>query len=574
LNPTTVGSSLTNSGELNHQRLDYENSRNILVTELSCLSHERMKPESVRAIGEPWFGNCTLPWVILGVFTVFWFSFFALVSPQPGGPDVFVFRDAGCNWAHGRGLVAASVPTANTTTPLLFASYTPGALLLFGLAASLFGCSGSVDTFYNLALAAAAVFLLYRCFSLAVTSGWQRACAALLLGAVLPTGMVAFDSDRPEMPAFCLLAAILLLWRRTSSVATRSLIFACNGLVFLLHPFAGIAGWLLLAFLLLFDERGVEAHSRTGRLQVVVAGSALYALIVAVWALSMWSQDHTSLHRFLEHAAGRGTGAGVVLHGAKASAESGSGTHNGYAVAFRQLFNPAFPTSAAMAISLLVSGVVVAAYAFRGPERPRLLLQCALLLSVLLIFPLAVFPAQANYLGLSRALLLAVLFIGGFPLASAVRGTMAPLSLILVAFVFTVPWVGLGILQTADARDSYYAEQNQARRVRTYFEQRGIVNPALLVDSGHYFVYKPFFPNLYNPNYLEPGDATDQYQGLILCYAGSRAFSRAQLPWEPALGASKWRLIDSGEDVVRVALFGHPLMRRNWTWMCDVYARQ
>jgi hypothetical protein len=539
------------------------------------LSHDRMKPKSVRAIGESWFSNRTLPWAILGVFTVFWFSFFALVSPQPAGPDVFVFRDAGCNWANGRGLVAASLPTANTITPVLFASYTPGALLLFGLAASLFRCSGPVDTFYNVAFAAAAIFLLYRCFSLAVSSGWQRVCAALLLGAGLPTGFVAFDSDRPEMPAFCLLVAILLLWRQTSSVAGRSSLLGSVGLVFLIHPFAGIVGWLLLAFLLVFGERTVEPYVWTRRLRLITAGTALYALIVAVWALSMWSQDHTSLHRFLEHAAGRGTGAGVVLHGAKAGdSESGSGTHNGYAVAFRQLFNPAFPASAAIAISLLISGLVVAAYAFRGPERPRLLLQCALLLSVLLIFPLAVFPAQTNYLGLSRALLLVVVFIGGFPLASAVRGSIAPLSLILVAFVFTVPWVGLGVLQTVDARDSYYAEQAQARRVRTFFEQRGIVNPALLVDSAHYFVYKPFFLNLYNRNYLEPGDATDQYQGLILCYSGSRAFSRAQLPWEPALGANKWSLIDGGEDAVRVAIFGHPLMRRNWTWMCDAYARQ
>jgi hypothetical protein len=528
-----------------------------------------------RAIGESWFSKRTLPWVILGVFTVFWFGFFALMSPQPGGPDVFVFRDAGCNWAHGRGLVAASVPTANTTTPVLFASYTPGALLLFGLAASLFGCSGPVDTFYNVGLAAGAIFLLYRCFSLAVSSGWQRACAALLLGAALPTGLVAFDSDRPEMPAFCLLVAILLLWRQTSSVAGRSLLLGCVGLVFLIHPFAGIAGWLLLAFLLVFGESTVEPYAWMRRLQLITTGTALYALIVAVWALSMWSQDHTSLHRFLEHAVGRGTGAGVVLHGAKAGdSESGSGTHNGYTVAFRQLFNPAFPASAAMAISLLVSGLVVAVCAFRGPGRPRLLLQCALLLSVLVIFPLAVFPAQANYLGLSRALLLVVLFVGGFPLASAVRGSMAPLSLILVAFVFTVPWVGLGILQTVDARDSYYAEQDQARRVRAYFEQRGERDPALLVDSGRYFIYKPYFANLYNPNYLEAGDATDQYQGLILCYAGTRAFSRAQLPWASVLGASRWRLIDGGEDAVRVTLFGHPLMRRNWTWMCDAYARQ
>jgi hypothetical protein len=167
-----------------------------------------------------------------------------------------------------------------------------------------------------------------------------------------------------------------------------------------------------------------------------------------------------------------------------------------------------------------------------------------------------------------------VLFIGGFPLASALRGSLAPLSLILVTFVFTAPWVGLGILQTVDARSSYYAEQAQAMRVHAFFEQRGIANPALLVDAGHYFVYKPLFPNLYNRLYLEPGETTGQYQGLVLCYSGSRAFSRAQLPWDDALEANQWSLIDGGEDAVRVALAGHPLMRRNWTWMCDVYARR
>jgi hypothetical protein len=248
--------------------------------------------------------------------------------------------------------------------------------------------------------------------------------------------------------------------------------------------------------------------------------------------------------------------------------------HNGYAVAFRQLFNPAFPASASLAISLLLSGLLVATYAFRGPERARLLVQCAFLIFILLIFPLAVFPAQTNYLGISRALLLAVLFIGGFPLASGLRGSVAPLTLILIGFLFMAPWVGLQMLQSVDARASYYSEQGQANRVRAFFERRGIRNPALLVDSGHYFVYKPYFPNLYNRNYLEAGDPTGQYQGLIHCYSGSRAFSRAQLPWDTALKGDEWRLIDGGEQVVRVALFGHPIMRRNWTWMCDVYARQ
>jgi hypothetical protein len=532
-----------------------------------------MKPKSGWVSGVSRSFKSAVPWLILGTFAIFWLSFFSLSSPLPGGPDVFVFRDAGCNWAGGNGFVAASVPHANTAHPVPFASYTPGALLLFGMVASVFGCSGMVDTFYNLAWATFAVLLLYRCFSLTVSNTAQRVCAAVLLGAVLPTGMVAFDPDRPEMPAFCVLVGILLLWRCTSSVTAKSLLLGCTGLVFLIHPFAGIAGWLLLAFLLVFDEEWTRTGK--GRLQVLLAGSGVYALILAVWVLSMWWQDHTALHRFLQHAAGQGTGAGVVLRGAKAgSSDASPAAQNGYAVAFRQLFNPAFPASGALAAGLLVSGILVSVYAFRGTRRRSLLLQCALLLLVLLVFPFAVFPAQTNYLGISRALLLAVLFIGGFPLANALRGTLAPVSLILIAFAVTAPWAGLETLQNVEARASYRNEQHQAARVRLFFEQRGVHNPPLLVDSGHYFLYKPYFSNLYNPNYLEPGDSIAPYQGLVLCYSGSRAFSRAQLP--PVIGhaANGWNLIDGGEDIVRVTLFGHSIMRRNWTWMCDAYARK
>src|ERR1700722_6656435 len=161
-----------------------------------------MKTKSAWVSGNSWSFKSAVPWLILGAFAVFWFGFFSLSSPLPGGPDVFVFRDAGCNWAGGNGLVAASVPHANTSRPLPFASYTPGALLFFGVVASVFGCSGVVDTFYNLAWATIAALLLYRCFSLTVSNAAQRVCATVLLGAVLPTGMVAFDPDRPEMPAF------------------------------------------------------------------------------------------------------------------------------------------------------------------------------------------------------------------------------------------------------------------------------------------------------------------------------------------------------------------------------------
>ena len=307
----------------------------------------------------------------------------------------------------------------------------------------------------------------------------------------------------------------------------------------------------------------------------MVAGSGLCALIIAVWVVWMWSQDHTAPHRFLEHAAGRGTGAGVVLHGANAgTSNSGAGVQNGYAVAFRHLFDPAFPASAALAISLLVSGLVVAVYAFFADDRPAASAapMCAAAFRAADLSLSPFFPTRLTTSDSRVRCCWLCSSSGAFRWPARYAG---PWRRSLLSWSRSSSWppgLGLGILQSVDARNSYYAEQAQARRVRAFFEQRGIVNPALVVDAGHYFVYKPFFPNLYNRHYLEPGDPTGQYQGMILCYSGSRAFSRAQLPWDDAL-ERQWTLIDGGEDAVRVALSGHPVMRRNWTWMCDVYAR-
>ena len=522
---------------------------------------DEMKPYWVRVV----------PWAVLVLFALSWLGFFSLMSPAAPGPDVFVFRDAGCNWARGAGFVAASVPHGNTSHAKLFASYTPGAPLLFGVVASWLGCSGWVDTIYNLFFATVAVLLFYICFGWAVRSRRLRLWAALLLGVLLPTGMVAFDNDRPEMPAFCLLVAILLGWRKTASVSGRALLLGCVGLVFLIHPFAGIVGWFLVAFLLVFEE----PRMLTGRLPVVLAGTALYVLVVFGWLLSMWWQDASAVRRFLEHAAGQGTGAGVILHGVKtANAGGGPAVRNGYAVAYHQLFNPAFPASAALAASLLVCGLVVAVYAFREAGRARLRLQGVLLLTVFLIFPFAVFPGQTNYLGLARAVLVVALLIGKFPLAGVLRESGASFAFILISFVFLAPWVALEVLQNIEARGSYFDARQQVRRVHDLFAARGVSNPTLLVDSGHYFLYKPFFPNLYNRNYAEPGDASGLAQGMLVCYSGTRAFSRAELPEDEKLAAHGWKLIDGGEDAVHVTLFGHAVMRRNWTWMCDVYARE
>ena len=189
----------------------------LTVTGLSRLSSSPMKPKSVWANGK---FKTAVPWLILGACAVFWFIFFALASPLPGGPDVFVFRDAGCNWAErersGSRIGTSCKHRSSTTVCQLYAGDSSAlrrgcfALRLFRIGRHFLQPRMGNDC------SLPALPLLQpgsrggKATSLGSGPAWGSA----------PYGIVAFDSDRPEMPAFCLLVAILLLWRHASSAMT------------------------------------------------------------------------------------------------------------------------------------------------------------------------------------------------------------------------------------------------------------------------------------------------------------------------------------------------------------------
>jgi hypothetical protein len=52
------------------------------------------------------------------VGTAFWFLISAIADPQFGGTDVFVYKDAGVNWALGRGLAPSVRLWSRTSTKL------------------------------------------------------------------------------------------------------------------------------------------------------------------------------------------------------------------------------------------------------------------------------------------------------------------------------------------------------------------------------------------------------------------------------------------------------------------------
>jgi hypothetical protein len=529
----------------------------------------------------------TVPWLIFLGFALAWTLFHALSAPNWASTDVYIFRDAGCNCAAGEGLVARSVPHNQSVEPELFASYTPGAPLLFALPARLFGCKPYVDTFYNLFFATLSAALLLYGLLRGVPSGTAWLWSAVLIGGILPTGLLSINGDRPETPAFCLLAALLLMWREDRSASFKVILVGLNGLVFLIHPFAGVVGYLLFCFLLTFTPRQPQAPAR--RCLIAGAGFIVMFLTIAACAFTMWRLDPASLQRFVVHATTLNApvqqafrnlqGTGVDSAGGAAALHANppnTSEHVGYVTAFRHIFNSGTVLGGVGVISLLVAFVAIGAFVFysRSPAeaKNKCRLQFLVLALLLLGLPVIFFPAQANYFDLARGCLLLMVVLGGFELSDLLTKSRLPLLLVMLAFLSLTPSLAVTVFENIETRASYKHAVGQAQRTADYFARKGIQDPAILVSVSEYFLYKPHFNRLYAPNYLVyPGGRKD-YDGLVLCYTTTLAFTHADLPWPEGLSRDGWQLIENGQDSLRISLLGKPVMRRNWTWSCDVYA--
>jgi hypothetical protein len=511
------------------------------------------------------------PWVVFALAAVVWIIFIALTSPDFGGTDAFIFRDAGCNCAAGHGLVSDSVPTdATLIPPRIFAAYTPGAPLLFAPAAKVFGCSPYSDTYYNFfLLVLISTFTLWLYFGFEERPGW-RVGASILAGVTLPCGLFLADLDRPEGVALAVALPMLLLWRRCKGAVTKSLLLGCCGLLFLIHPYIGIVEFLLFLFLLLW------APDQNSRLKIAAVGFLLTLGTVAACALSLHHLDPTVIHRFLGHALGTGTGAGAILKG-ESAAVAHTGILHKYAAAGSRYFSKASILRSTPLLALLggfASILILLLFSRRRGKDGGIFLQLACLFCILFLFPAALFLPQRNYFAASSALLFAIITTGGYSLAQRLKGTGAPAYLLLIVALFSLPEFSLHLIASVESRTSYLRASQQAVRVKQIFVAQGKPQPRLLIDSAHFFIYKPYFRYLYNSSYLQPEDTTAEFQGLVHCYTGQLAFTRSELKWQPPLDENDWKLIDGGEDVERISLFGHPIQRRNWTWSCDVYERK
>lgn len=522
----------------------------------------------------------------LAAFATIWILVWMRMAPDYGGADVYLFRDAACNLAHGGGFRTASFEHSRSFNPLLYSSYTPGTLWLFALPAWLFGCGAGVAGAY-------ACFWAILAEAIALVAGirfaprgplrWTLLTLAALL---LPFGPVNLATERPETIAFVTLAVVLFLQRRLPTAGRAMLTGALSAGAFLIEPFAGVLAALLTAAWLLVP---VSDGSRTSELPYgrmpyfrksllsAILALVFFALPIAIVAICFYREDHASLHRFLQQATAAGINRSANYRPGDlpsqplaVPAQTHGPSPNKYwqAAMFHKSIGP---VHVAEVCGGLVVGLIWFALLLRatGPRGARIAL--LILGFACFVIPLAVFPLQGNYLSLTRALFPIALAVNWLHVRSSLRSTAWIPLLIILGFVSLLPAVGIRVLTGLESRRSYEGAREQANLFAGYIKQHPLHGSVVLVPSTHFYLYKGVAADIYNPSYLSPDEQPESVGAVVNCYTGSRDFGLGTLSLPSFVAGRHWRLLSPARDSLHITLLQHPIMSRNWGMGCDVY---
>ena len=252
-------------------------------------------------------------WGILALSLVFWIVFSWLGAPRQAGTDVFVYRDAGCNLALGRGFYSLGLPGTDDLQSHLFASNGPAVPFLFGLFALLFGCNGYADTFFELLFAAMATLAVATLMEPAISRQWKLICA-VLLGLVLPAGLVVTEPDRPDMPSFAIFVFACLLARSQRKQLSHLAAPVVAGLCALFFPFGGaICGLAVWAIVITATELNLRhQHKELTLVTLKLIGGFL--LPIAMVIIFYQITDSSAWLRFVGNGFGAQSGVGAVFH--------------------------------------------------------------------------------------------------------------------------------------------------------------------------------------------------------------------------------------------------------------------
>jgi len=473
-----------------------------------------------------------------------WIAFNLIYPNGFGGPDVFHFKDPGCNLALGHGFTSASYAGTHSFDAKFWFSQGPLFPLLYGAYASAFGCTIGADNVFNLAISlalCAVVLVLVRPF----LAGRWYAAFAVMLAILAPTGGYKWPTDdRPDHLAlvFLLLIPALAQVRPTA----RWGFFALAGLAFVTSPYYGIYALVLAAGLLLMEEERWFSGRVMGGLAV---GAVVFAAFPIAAIVAAIAADPDSVTRFLTHTQRIFSHESIAEKLRMAVFSSGI---NSVLLTARWLF----------ALPVLGGLLLVLRAAHTGKHA---LVLPVLLFALCLVTPVF-FPKQAAYyaasafvglIGMWWCLARAGIRAGRHPVLAGAG--MAVLLLPLLPWLVTEP------LRRIETIDSFRAAERQAE---AFAASLGAVPPGhvVLVPASHFFLYKKALVNVFDPEYLFPDFDAARIEGNVVCRAGRRPDA---FPPPDPVGRAPVAVEPAAQPALHLQLFGVTLMRNYADWSCD-----
>jgi hypothetical protein len=467
-----------------------------------------------------------------------------------------VYKDAGCNLALGRGFYSVGLPGSDDVQPRLFASNGPAVPFLFGLFAFLFGCNGYANTFFELLFAAMATLTIAALIEPTISKYWKLICA-VLLGLVLPSGMVVIEPDRPDMPSFAIFVFACLLARSRRKQVRYFAAPVAAGLCALFFPFGGaICGLAIWAIIITATELSVRYSELKEQTLVTLRLIGGFLLPIAAMIAFYQVADPTAWSRFVGNGFGTQSGLGAVMH-------------NGYG---RLLYDSIFSSGlysislvfSSLAVVIVVSYFTIKQIYHRCEPRDAIL---ALVIIIVLLCPVVFFPKQNNYMAWARSALLVLLVASQAPLAIEARRRQLTTLLLLIIGATVLPFVGLDALIRIQSKADYEVAAGEVAGFAKALQEANI-SKLILISPSHYFLYKEKLPQIADQDYIGAVAKPFDIGGIIECDLGGshRDEGKPKEAYLPPL------VLFAHASISYTPYFlGYRVTRHEWDWSCDQY---
>lgn len=160
------------------------------------------------------------PFWVIGLLWIGLTALYVVTEARLSGTDVFLFKDAGVNYATTGRFVTSNLPHMPPDQEMVFAYYPPVFPFVFGLWSKAFGVGLKQSILFDQIVKGVRTFILFLFLAPwlvpALKRREQRGVALLVLAGLFVLSLLTTDGDRPDELALCWgLAAWYLLWRGT-----------------------------------------------------------------------------------------------------------------------------------------------------------------------------------------------------------------------------------------------------------------------------------------------------------------------------------------------------------------------